>query len=144
MPSPTDLDAAVRDLTNRFLEEPLAESDSLAPSEITAAEARLGLRLPAALAALYRVAGDSEDVCRAHHFFVPPADLAVEQGYLVFLHENQSVLSWGFPVAATAEPDPVVWQRNNSSPSRWFSEEKTFTEFLTAMFEWYRDSYVWE
>jgi hypothetical protein len=36
--------------------------------------------------------------------------------YLVFMEENQEVVSWGIPVTSLHETDSVVWQRNNLPP----------------------------
>ena len=39
--------------------------------------------------------------------------------------------------------DPVAWQRNNTPPVAWYSEEKSFTALLIDMFEWSEQSGVW-
>ena len=39
--------------------------------------------------------------------------------------------------------DPETWQRNNSV-EKWYSEEKSFLELLTSMFDWYKGLGVWK
>lgn len=67
--------------------------------------------------------------------FVPADELTVDAGYLVFVHENQDVVSWGFSPEDIESADPVVWQRNNEEHA-WYSEEKTLAPFLESMFDW--------
>ncbi len=105
------------------------------------AEGRLGLRLPVALRAYYRLAGEAE-INTLHNQLLPPEDLEVQEGHLLFMDENQGVVSWGVRVKDLGAPDPVVQQRNNTPPCRWFSERKRFTAFLTSLFRWYEETGV--
>src|SRR5262249_14522109 len=88
------------------------------------AEKRLLIPLPAAVRQYYLVAGEA-DVNRAHNIFLRPEDLRFEQGYLIFMEENQAVVHWGIARADLAQPDPTVWQRVNSDPPEWYSENAT-------------------
>ena len=54
------------------------------------------------------------------------------------MDENQSVVSWGFRTTDCAvRTIQSVWQRNNTPPHEWHSEDKPFTRFLASMFDWY-------
>ncbi len=112
---------------------PLTE-DGFGDEEISAPQVHD--RLPAALREYYRVAGHLDTLNRAHNILLDPAELVIEDGYLIFMEENQSVVSWGIPASALGETDPMVWQRVNSSPVEWYSEELVFSEFLIRMFDW--------
>ena len=59
------------------------------------------------------------------------------------MDENQSVVSWGIKKKDLRKTDPETWQRNNSSED-WYAEEKTFTELVTSMFDWYQGLGVWK
>ncbi len=133
-----------RRFVSRYLNRTISPDDGLDDTEIQAAEDRLGLRLAAALVEYYSVAGAVADLNQVHNQLLAPEGLHVEDGYLLFMDENQSVVSWGIKLEDQSEPDPKVWQRNNTPPEEWFSEEKTFTEFLTSMFDWYEELGVWK
>src|SRR4051794_10185663 len=98
----------------------LTPGDACPESEVAAAEARLGLRVPKALRDYYLVAGREDGFNQAHDRFFPPGEWFVDQGHLVFKEENQSAVYWG--VAATPEPpdDPSVFQGVNDDSIQWF------------------------
>ena len=98
------------------------------------------MRIPGSLAYYYQRAGRCAALNALHHRLYAPAELVVvEGGYLRFMDENQSVVSWGFRTADCHVDDPTVWQRNNTPPHAWYSEEKPFTWFLASMFDWCLD-----
>jgi hypothetical protein len=97
------------------------------------------VRIPASLAYYYQRAGRCAVLNALHHRLHAPAELVVENDYLLFMDENQSVVSWGFRRADCDQDDPTVWQRNNTPPHAWYSEDKPFTRFLASMFDWYVD-----
>jgi hypothetical protein len=53
------------------------------------------------------------------------------------MEENQSVVSWGIPLVNLHAPNPIIWQRNNTPPIEWFSEEKDVLGLLVSMWDWY-------
>ena len=55
------------------------------------------------------------------------------------MDENQDVVSWGVRRDEMDRPNPPTWQRNNTPPTEWFAEEKSFTELLESMFDWYAE-----
>ncbi|MFK0194642.1 SMI1/KNR4 family protein [Kitasatospora sp. NPDC090308] len=85
--------------------------DAELDAELDAAEARLGLRLPAALREAHRLIGNRPDLTGNHDTLLPPAELYVDRGCLVHRVENQSCAYWGIPLAALGQDDPptVGW-----------------------------------
>ena len=79
------------------------------------AEARLGIKLPSSLKCFYLTVGAVPELCSTHNIIFGPDDLDFEDGYLIFMDENQSVVSWGIKKGDLMKADPVIWQRNNAS-----------------------------
>jgi hypothetical protein len=125
-----------------YLGRPWTSADGLSEKDVKKAESRLGVTLPAALRTFYLSVGAVSELCCIHNTIFPPNDLSFEEGYLMFMDENQSVVSWGIKKKDLKMSDPEAWQRNNSSED-WYSEEKSFLELLTSMFEWYKQLGVW-
>jgi hypothetical protein len=92
---------------------PLAGGDGWADADLDAAEARLGLRLPAAFREAYQLFGRRTDLTSVQETLLSPADLEVKAGALVFRVENQAVVLWGIPVTALDLDDPPVMLRMN-------------------------------
>lgn len=122
-----DLAAGVRDAAGawRFLQafaaayaRPLVAADGCSDEELRAAEVRLGMPLPGALRALYRLIGARDDLTRVQDVLLPPAGLYVDESgeVLVFRVENQNVAQWGIVLGTTGEPDPPVRFRVDSGP----------------------------
>jgi len=132
-----------RGFVERYLKRPWTEADGLSEKDLKKAEVRLGIKLPAALREFYLSVGAVRDLRSIHNIIFPPRDLVFEEGYLMFMDENQSVVSWGIKKKDLKKADPETWQRNNSS-EEWYSEEKSFTELLTSMFDWYKGLGVWK
>jgi hypothetical protein len=131
-------------LAERYLCRRLEQRDGCSVAEIERTEKRLGFSLPASLRDYYRRCGSNQRFNSTHNFVRPLHEIAVEDGFLVFMDENQNVVSWGMRVEDIPEVDPIVWQRNNTPPREWYSEEKTWPQFLESMFQWYSECGVWE
>ena len=127
------------DLVIEFLGRKISRDDGLSSDAISASERRLGFSLPISLREYYVTLGNLDAFGRAHNQIRPLQNLDIEDDHLVFGDENQDVVSWGIPRLSLSDSDPIVWQRNNSPPAQWYSEEKTFTAFLRSMLEWYRE-----
>ncbi|MCS7481687.1 SMI1/KNR4 family protein [Umezawaea endophytica] len=97
----------IRDFAAEWV-APLTADDGCDDAELDAAEARLGVRLPAALREAYRLFGRREDLTRNQDRLLPPDGLVVEKGLLVFREENQWVAHWGVPVEDLDRDDPRV------------------------------------
>jgi hypothetical protein len=128
---------SIDEIAPRYLGRGFRAADGLGAAAVDEAQRRLGVRIPASLAYYYQRAGRCATLNALHHQLYAPSELMVEGGHLLFMEENQSVVSWGFRTADCHEDDPTVWQRNNTPPQAWYSEEKPFTQFLISMFDWY-------
>ncbi len=125
------------ELVRRHLGREPKASDGLPDAEMREAEKRLGLQLPISLRDYYRTAGNLSELNEAHNLLLGPHSLFVEEGFLVFMEENQSVVRWGLKMSElSASQDPEVWQRVNSDRAEWYSEEMSFSEFIIRMFDW--------
>jgi len=138
-----DFRVLFRELAERFLSHQLTEADGFPEHELVTAEARLHLRIPPALRGYYSCAGRFSPFSSIHNLLRQPDAIAVEDCYLVYMDENQNVVTWGIQMADLAQPNPVVWQRNNTPPTEWFSEEKPFTDLMLSMFLWYAETGIW-
>jgi hypothetical protein len=134
---------ACRGFVQNYVRRSWSAADGLLEKEIKKAESRLGITLPPALRSFYLSVGGAADLCSIHNVIFQPKDLVFEDGYLMFMDENQSVVSWGIKKKDLKKPDPEVWQRNNKF-DQWYSEEKSFIELLTSMFDWYKEIGVWK
>jgi hypothetical protein len=123
-----------------YLGRALGPQDGCSELSIRRAEKRLGTPLPKAIRTYYSLCGRNSRLNRTHNFVRSLAELSFEDGHLVLMDENQSVVSWGIPIADLRKPDPIVWQRDNTAPITWYSEEKTWSALLESMFEWYTEA----
>ncbi len=98
---------------------PLAPGDGCAEKEITAAERRLGFRLPAALREWHTLAGRREDVFSSFNRLIPVSALEIdgERDALIIQRECQNCEQWAIRRADLGLDDPPVIQlvgRNES------------------------------
>jgi hypothetical protein len=125
-----------QDILERILERDLSAGDGTSEEALAQAESRLGLRLPVALREYFLISGNADDANRMHNVLFRPDEFIVEDGYLVFMEENQAVVHWGILVDHLHEPDPDVWQRVNGLEPVWYSEELPFSSFMIENLEW--------
>lgn len=138
-----DYQRLFQELARRLLGVVLLEEHGVSASELKEAEARLGRPLPPALWAFYSVAGRFHEFCDAHNRVIAPDKLTLVDSHLLFMEENQEVVSWGIPVSALDAADPIVWQRVNTEPETWYSEEKSFSRLMVDMYQWYDEIGLW-
>jgi hypothetical protein len=110
-----------------------AASAGYAPRAVKAAEDRLGVGLPGPLRDYYLSVG-RHAINRAHNRLLPPEEVEVSHGRLVFMEENQRVVFWGVPTRSRAA-DPVVSQNGDLEGGEWWAETRCST-FLSAMMCW--------
>lgn len=127
----------LRDQATRGAGRPIVPGDGIPEADLARAERRLAVTLPASHREYLRLAGNLE-INRSFNPILLPDELRIEDDRLIFMEENQDVVTWGFLVAELAQEDPVVWQRVNDS-RQWDSEEKTFSAFLAYYFDWIID-----
>jgi uncharacterized protein (TIGR02996 family) len=112
-------------LVEEFIEvwyRPLQAGDRFSEEELAAAEARLGLRLPAALREWYALAGKRKDVWSKQDWLQAPHELKVDEQHdaLIFRYENQNCETWGIRARDLERDDPPVFELYNpgrSSPT---------------------------
>jgi hypothetical protein len=107
---------------------PLADGDGWS-------EARLGLRLPAALREAYQLFGRRTDLTSLQDELLSPADLKVKDQALVFRVENQATVFWGIPIAELEQPDPPVVLRMDLADKRAESWDGWLDRFSHACVE---------
>lgn len=112
---------------------PLASRDGVPESEIIAAEARLGSRLPTVLREFYALVGRRKDINAVHNRLVSLKELEVDQERLVFYEENQAVVLWGVSLLNPDDADPAVFMAENQRDLEWESDHDHLSEFLHAM-----------
>lgn len=120
-----------RDVIPNLIGEPWQEEDGLTPAELAA---DLSLEIPVVLREFYLALGNSE-LMEAHHFFWDPDELEIEDGYLLFLEDEEELYTWGFRADQIDVPDPLIWRRSNAK-GNWVCEEGTFSEFVFDYFDW--------
>jgi hypothetical protein len=100
---------------------PIRDGDGCTADEVAAVEARLGLRLPASLAAFYRLAGWRRDLTSSQDTLIAVQSLMVEDGALVYRVEAEGIAAWGVRVSDLGLADPpVVFGFRDGSPWRPF------------------------
>jgi hypothetical protein len=123
-------------LIQRHLGRKPRRTDGLSDAAIRRREKELGVKLPASLRAYYRTAGKLTQLNTMHNILYDLPGLLVEDGYLIFMEENQAVVHWCFRLSDLDQTDPDVWQRVNCEPPEWYSEEMPFSTFIARMFDW--------
>lgn len=118
-----------------MLDRPLGPSDGTPEAIIAAAEARLGITVPAVLRTYYLLTGRDRRFNQAHDQLVDPSDWSIVAGKLTFAVENQGVVYWGVGVGPASGDDPPVYQAQGSSGEEtdWFEEHALCSEFLLVM-----------
>ncbi len=124
-----------RALVPKYLEDNWREEDGLSERELDEMLAGHDFRIPLVLREFYLALGGCEDLMEAFHFFWDPDELEIEDGYLLFLEDEDEKFAWGIRADQLDVPDPIVWRRNNARGD-WQSEEGTFSEYVLDMFEW--------
>src|SRR5262249_17968637 len=94
------------------LNRSLNAADGLPAKVLADAERRLGLNLPEALRHYYELAGGLE-INRSYNRILPPEEFETGDDRLIFMEENQDVVTWGILLSDLRLEDPVVWQREN-------------------------------
>lgn len=103
--------------------------DLLADSELPGST-----QLPLVLEELYLALGRCEEILEAYHFIFDPDELVTEEGYLLFLEDEEEHWVWGVEVADLKVPDPLIHRRNNDK-HQWSPEGATVSEFLFDLLE---------
>lgn len=103
-----ELDWSTQSPHIRTLFHPWQPGDGYDEAEIEAAEARLGLRLPATRRNFYLACGRRTDLTAMNHGLLSPDHLEMRENTLLFWEENQAVWYWGVHREVLEEADPPV------------------------------------
>ncbi|MGW1227763.1 SMI1/KNR4 family protein [Streptomyces sp. NPDC001515] len=127
--------AFVQDFAAHWAGAALDGSDGWTEADLAAAEARLGIPLPAALREAYALFGRRRDLTSNHDVLLDPAHLYIDEAReaLVFRHENQGAASWGVLLEHLPADDPSVFIRldlADKSAEQW----ETWLERLSVFF----------
>lgn len=121
---------------NQFINRGWKSDDGFKDDEILKAENRLGISFNKSLKEFYSTIGNVEELTKIHNEILHPDSVYIEDGYLIFMEENQGVVSWGLRLEENNLSEPIVWQRNNTE-NTWYSEELNMVKLLESMFNWY-------
>lgn len=124
-----------RALVPKYLDDEWQPEDGLATEELDDMLDEHDFDIPLVLLEFYTAVGGCQDLMEAYHYFWDPDELEIEDGYLLFLEDEDEQYVWGIRQDQLDVPDPIVWRRNNARET-WQSEEGTFSEFVFDHFEW--------
>jgi len=124
-----------RGLVPLYLQEAWQEADGIAVSDLDDVFTEMKITVPQALREFLHAVGNSEDLMEAYYYFWDPEELEIEDGYLLFMEDEEEAYTWGMRADQADVPDPIVWRRNNAT-GEWINEEGTFSEFVFDMLDW--------
>lgn len=107
-------------------------ADGLGEEVVEAKLAQRGLHVPTALFDYYAVAG-FHWINTKQNRFRPIDELDWYEDWLVFMDDEQGIVSWGIHREDLSSPDPVVWQGVLGEEIDWFQENSTLSRFLMEM-----------
>ena len=114
--------------------EPLKPADGLGAATVQRLLAKRKLTIPLALADYYAVAG-RHWINTNHKELFAIKKLQWDGDTLVFMDENQWVVSWGVREQDLTEDNPIVWQRSNTE-NAWYAMKYRLSQFLMATWNW--------
>ena len=124
-----------RSLVPQYLDDAWQPEDGLTSRELDEALEVSGVEIPLALREFYLALGGCEDLMEAYYYIWDPEELEIEDGYLLFMEDEEEKYAWGVRADQLDVPDPIVHRRLNARGT-WKSEEGTFSEYVLDMFEW--------
>lgn len=126
-----------RELVGKHLGREPKFDEGLTNEKKSQTEQRLGFKLPESLRKYYLVTGNLPEINKYHNRLLNLIELDVnDDGFLVFMEENQAVVYWGIKVRNITDSDPEIWQIINEKPFESYSEESPFSEFIIKMMDW--------
>lgn len=88
--------------------------------------------IPLVLREFYLALGNNEDLMEAFHFFWDPDELEIEDGYLLFLEDEDEKFAWGFRVDQLDVPDPLSGGATMPAATGRAKKEPSASTFLTC------------
>lgn len=123
-------------LLRKFVDQwysPLGSADGYPSEVLDTTESRLAIRLPIALRDWYVQSGRRHDIWSRQDSLLPPEEIYIKEGHIVFYTENQSVVDWGIEKAHASLDDPPVFVSSADTEGEWIQENATTSEFCLQM-----------
>lgn len=114
------------------------KEDGIQESSLSEILTKKNIVLPDSLKTYYEI-GARLVINKEHNVLYDPTELELIDGFLVFAEENQRVVIWGIRESDLLSNDPIVYQGQEHEKIDWYSEEKTFSEFIIDMWRWQRN-----
>lgn len=109
-------------------------SEGLSPDAINSAESKLGVKLPPVLREFYQSVGKMPIFTDAFEFFAQPKQIYIKSNKLIFLEENQAMLSWGIDLNEINSDEVKVYHSPNIGEAEknvvWHTETLLLPDFL--------------
>ena len=94
-----------RSLVPKYLEDQWNEADGLSAGELADGLAEAKVKIPFVLEEFYLALGNNDDFMEAYHYFFDPEELEIEDGYLLFLEDEEEKFVWGFKQSQLEVPE---------------------------------------
>lgn len=118
-----------------ILGTPLTPTDGLGDESVESRLAERDLQIPRALFDYYSTVG-YHWINRKEHRLRPIEELDWYESWLVFMDDDQGLVSWGIQKQDLSDPDPVVWQGILGEEIDWIKDDATLSHFLIDMCRW--------
>lgn len=127
----------IQQTAEKILGRALKTKEGLDITIIENAETNLGIKLPQALKDFYLTVGKIELFTDAYEYFAKPEQIYIKAGKLIFLEENQSILSWAINPADSDKKQVTVYQspniEENEKRVEWYEESLPLDDFLVLI-----------
>lgn len=125
-----------KSLVPKHLDDRWTPAEGYTPEELDRLLDEADVSIPFALREFYLTLGRCEELMEAYHYVWDPDELDVDdEGFLMFLEDEEEKFTWGVRAQDAALPDPIVYRRNNAR-GQWASEDGTVSEFMLDMLDW--------
>lgn len=124
----------IKEIAEKILGRELEASEGVDIQSIEVAEKKLDVKFPQVLKDFYLSVGRISLFTDAFEFFAKPKQIYIKSNKLVFLEENQAVLSWGVDLGDLGKDIVPVYHSSNigdvESEVIWYVEAQPLPEFL--------------
>lgn len=124
----------IKQTAEKILGRELESSEGVDIQSIEVAEKKLNVKFPQALKDFYLNVGKLALFTDAFEFFAKPKQIYIKSNKLVFLEENQAVLSWGIDLDDLEKEVVPVYHSPNIGDQEdevtWYAEVLPLPEFL--------------
>ncbi|BAT40460.1 hypothetical protein [Escherichia albertii] len=125
----------MKTVAENLLGRALVSGDGFELSEIAQVEHNLGLRFPNPLKQFWHLVGRLPMFMSSFEVFLQPSAVFIEDDYLIFQEENQSVCYWGIKSSEIENSDANVYQyiNDDADSPEWYSENISLSAFLKML-----------